>query len=129
MCDAMTAGWQLHGAPETVTGDQAVERLRQRLAEGIHDTWFRHPGGRLLNVVTNGHRALVMLLDEPGDPGEHAVEPGATGTQGGYLLDNGQQDNYSNADTVPLEEALEIVRDIVDHDRPPTNSQWHDDRS
>src|SRR5262245_58659149 len=112
----MTGGWQLDGVAGTLTGDQAVERLRQRLAEGVHDSWFRDADGRLLNAVTNGDRALVMVLVEPGDPGEHAVEPAATGTQGGYLLDNGQRDVYSNADTVPIEEALAIVREIVDHD-------------
>jgi hypothetical protein len=78
--------------------------------------------------VTNGTRAMVMMLDEPGDADEHATNPIATGEQGGYVLGNGQHDTYDNTDTVPLEQALAIVEHILDRDRPPVAAGWHIDR-
>jgi hypothetical protein len=92
------------------------------------ETWFEHDRGQLLAVVSNGIRALVMLLEEPGDAGEHAVDPTGTGQQGGYVLSNGQHDAYSDRDTVPLAQALVIVEHIVDHGRPPVGVNWHVDR-
>jgi len=56
---------------------------------------------------------MVMLLEEEGDPGEHAVDPGAQGASGGFLLVDGQEDEYADEDTVPLHEALGLVRHIV----------------
>jgi hypothetical protein len=73
--------------------------------DGQHRRWC-HPAwgrrGRLLAVVTNGTRALVMMLEEPGDAGEHAIDPTATGHQSEYVLSNGQYDTYDNQDTVPV---------------------------
>jgi hypothetical protein len=93
------------------------------------ETWFEHDRGRLLAVVSNGIRALVILLEEPGDAGEHAVDPSETGQEaGGYVLSDGQHDAYSNRDTVPLTQALAIVEHIVDHGRPPAGVNWHIDR-
>ena len=89
---------------------------------------FEHDHGRLLAVVTNGTRALVMVLDEPGDAGEHTTDPMATGQQGGYVLGNGQHDTYENRDTVPLRQALVLVEHLVNHGRPPAGVNWHVDR-
>src|SRR5437762_7720251 len=99
-----------------------------RVAEGLLETWFEHDQGRLLAVVTNDTRAMVMLLNEPGDAGEHATDPSATGQQGGYVLGNGQHDTYDNRDTVPLGQALMIVEHLLDHGRPPAGVGWHIDR-
>ncbi len=35
---------------------------------------------------------MVVLLEEEGDPGEHAVDPGAQGSSDGFVLSNGQDD-------------------------------------
>nr|WP_269455590.1 Imm1 family immunity protein [Micromonospora narathiwatensis] len=102
----MMEGWRLQGHHDPLAGDQ----------------------GQLLAVVTNGTRALVMVLDEPGDAGEHAIDPTATGKQGGYVLSNGQHETYDAQDTVPLEQALVIVEHLIDHGRPPTGVGWHVDR-
>jgi hypothetical protein len=69
-----------------------------------------------------------MLLSEPGDAGEHAIDPTGTGHQGGYVLSNGQHDAYNDRDTVPLAHALGIMEHIVDHGHPPVNAGWHVDR-
>jgi hypothetical protein len=69
-----------------------------------------------------------MVLDEPGDAGEHAIDPTETGQQSGYVLSNGQHDTYDNRDTVPLAQALMIVEHIISSGRPPDGAGWHIDR-
>jgi hypothetical protein len=65
---------------------------------------------------------MVMLLDGEGDPGAHAIDPGADGSSGGFVLANGQNDEYPDKDTVPLPEALRIVRHILTHGNPPADA-------
>lgn len=124
----MTDGWRLQDHHHLLTGSDAAELVRARAGEGQFEIWFEHDHGRLLAVVTNGTRALVMVLDEPGDAGEHAINPMATDQQSGYVLSNGQHDTYDNRDTVPLEQALVIVEHLVNHGQPPTGVDWHVDR-
>jgi hypothetical protein len=69
-----------------------------------------------------------MVLDEPGDAGEHATDPSATGEQGGYVLANGQHDTYRNRDTVPLQQALMIVEHVIEHGHAPGGIGWQVDR-
>ncbi|MEV3959479.1 hypothetical protein AB0M34_01070 [Nocardia sp. NPDC050193] len=63
--------------------------------------------------MTNTGRAMVMLLDGAGDPGEHAVGPGAECWSERLVLANGQHDEYPDADTVPVADAFGVVRHIV----------------
>ncbi|MDA2807926.1 hypothetical protein [Nocardiopsis suaedae] len=102
--------------------------LRARVAEGCHETWLASSSGRLLAFVANGERVMVSLLDEEGDPGEHAVDPGAEGTSGGFVLSNGQHDEYRDEDTVPLEEALRIVGHLVGEGSWPPDASRAVDR-
>ena len=67
-----------------------------------------------------------MLMQGAGDPGEHAVSPGAVGSSSGFVLENGQEDTYDDADTVPLSEALAAVSSLVDTGRPPRGMPWTD---
>ncbi|MEU0696686.1 Imm1 family immunity protein [Streptomyces niveus] len=108
--------------------DEAVAELRRRIASGAFESWLAGSSGRLLAVVTNAERAMVMLLDGEGDPGEHATEPGAEGRSEGFVLANGQSDEYPDEDTVPLEEALRIVRHILATGGPPADAAWTVDR-
>jgi hypothetical protein len=82
----------------------------------------------LLAVVTNVERAMVMLLDGVGDPGEHAADPTADGLSGGFVLANGQHDEYPDEDTVPLTEAFRIVHHILAKGTPPADAAWKIDR-
>lgn len=56
---------------------------------------------------------MVMLLEGEGDPGEHAVAPGAEGSSDGFVLSNGQHDEYPDEATVPIGEAFRLVEHIV----------------
>jgi hypothetical protein len=51
-----------------------------------------------LDPRPTGHRsrALVWVLEEPGDAGEQAIDPAAVGEQDGHVLENGQHDTYEN---------------------------------
>ncbi|MFD8595489.1 hypothetical protein ACFV1L_10850 [Kitasatospora sp. NPDC059646] len=115
------------GVPAGPDGD-AVAELRRRIAGGRGETWLRSSRGRELAVVSNGERAMVMLLDGPGDPGGHAVDPGEDGWSEGFLLAGGQEDAYPDADTVPLGRALELVRCLLETGAPPPDAPWSVDR-
>ncbi|MDA2811022.1 hypothetical protein O4J56_10275 [Nocardiopsis sp. RSe5-2] len=99
------------GAP--VAADTVEDVLRERIAQGRFDALLAGSSGRSLVFVTNGVRAMTVLLGEDGDPGEHAADPGAEGTSGGFVLSNGQHDAYPDEDTVPLDEAFRIIGRIL----------------
>ncbi|MER6885363.1 hypothetical protein ABT368_33635 [Streptomyces althioticus] len=69
-----------------------------------------------------------MLLEDEGDPGEHAVDPGAQGSSGGFVPSNGQDDEYPDQDTVPIREAFSLVKQIVATGSWPTDARWVVDR-
>lgn len=112
----------------SVGPDEAIAVLRRRIAGGTCELWLAASSGRLLAVVTNAERAMVVLLDGEGDPGEHATDPGAEGWSDGFVLANGQGDEYPDEDTVPLDEALRIVRHILATGGPPADAPWTVDR-
>jgi hypothetical protein len=114
----VTESWKFDDAPATLTADAAIGQLSARIVGQKLESWLTSSSGRLLAVVTNTERAMVMLLDGEGDPGEHAIDPGADGSSNGYVLANGQNDEYPDNDTVPLPEALRIVRHILAHGNP-----------
>lgn len=58
----------------------------------------------------------------------NAATPGTQGYSGGYVLANGQHDEYPDEDTVPLTEALRIVAAIVLTGSPPDGTVWVVDR-
>ncbi|MFE6978866.1 hypothetical protein [Streptomyces sp. NPDC057682] len=125
----MTENWTLTDGGPTVPADEAVAELRRRTDAGAHESWFTSTDGRSLAFVTNTERAMVMLLAGEGDPGEHACDP-AAGEEwsDGFVLANGQDDEYPDTDTVPVEEAHRIVHHIVAHGRPPADAAWIVDR-
>lgn len=93
--------------------DVVPEILRERVSRGLLETSLTSSRGRSLAFVTNTERAMVMLLGGEGDPGEHAVDPGGDGSSVGFVLSNGQQDEYPDQDTVPIGEAFRIVEHMV----------------
>ncbi|MGK5558369.1 hypothetical protein ACSNOI_42890 [Actinomadura kijaniata] len=124
----MAETWSFDDGTAPVTPDAAVQAIRARIACGRRETWLRSSAGRALALVTNAERAMVTLTDGPGDPGGHAVSPGAGGRSGGFVLENGQDDEYPDADTVPLAEAFRIVRHVLAHGAPPPDAAWAVDR-
>jgi hypothetical protein len=112
----------------SVSPEDAPDVIRSRIAGGHCETWLISSVGRSLAINSNGARAMVMLLDEPGDPGGHAIDPGAEGRSDGFILDNGQHDQYADVDTVPLAEALQIVSCILRTGAPAPGTPWKSDR-
>ncbi|GHG05198.1 hypothetical protein ACFFSH_38860 [Streptomyces filamentosus] len=98
--------------------------LREQIDAGQLETWLTSSHGRFLAVITNAERAMVMLLDDEGDPGEHAVTPEAPGWSEGFILARGQRDES----TVPLPDPLRIVDHILAAGIPPGDTTWSVDR-
>ncbi|MFG3042506.1 hypothetical protein ACGFYZ_36970 [Streptomyces sp. NPDC048330] len=113
---------------EPVSSETMLEALQARLDSGQLETWLASSSGRMLAFVTNTERAMVMLLEEEGDPGEHAVDPGAEGLSGGFVLSNGQDDEYPDEDTVPIRKAFRLVEHIVGTGSWPADARWVVDR-
>ncbi|MFF9206337.1 hypothetical protein ACF1AE_31975 [Streptomyces sp. NPDC014986] len=111
-----------------VSSEMVLEALQSRIDSGQLETWLASSSGRLLAFVTNSERAMVMLLEEEGDPGEHAVDPGAEGLSGGFVLSNGQDDVYPDEDTVPIRKAFRLVEHIVGTGSWPADARWVVDR-
>ncbi|MFE7602449.1 hypothetical protein [Streptomyces sp. NPDC057494] len=125
----MIESWVINDdSPVPVSSEAVVEALRSRIASGQLETWLTSSSGRSLAFVTNTERALVMLLDSEGDPGEHAVDLGAEGTSDGFVLSDGQGDEYPDEDTVPIGEAFRLVRHIVGAGSWPTDAHRVVDR-
>lgn len=111
-----------------VSSQVVVETLRARIDSGQLETWLISSSGRTLAFVTNTGRAMVVLLEEEGDPGEHAVDPGVGGSSDGFALSRGQHDEYPNEDTVPIGEAFRLVEHIVGAGFWPADARWVVDR-
>lgn len=124
----MAERWRVLDGEQVLDGAAARDLVVANIDAGTLTTYFRSDGERLLSVVSNGSRAMVVLMSGPGDPGEHAASPGATGAGDGYALENGQEDTYADADTVPLAVALDAVESIVDTGAPPAATPWVVDR-
>ncbi|WP_240982173.1 hypothetical protein [Streptomyces sp. S3(2020)] len=78
--------------------------------------------------MTNTERAMVVLLDGEDDPGEHAVDPRAAGSSAGFILSNGQHDEYPDEDTVPVGEAFRLVTHLISTGSWPADACWAADR-
>lgn len=110
--------------PVPVSLEAVPTALRSRVGGGHLETWLTSSSGRSLAFVTNTERATVMLLEAEGDPGSHAVDPGAEGSSDGLVLANGQADEYPDEDTVPVDEALGLVEHIVRTGSWPADACW-----
>lgn len=125
----MIESWVIKGdSLVPVSSEVVLEALRSRIDSGQLETWLTSSSGRSLAFVTNTERTMVMLLDDVGDPGEHAVDPGAQGASDGFVLSNGQDDEYPDEDTVPIGEAFRLVKQIVGTGSWPADARWAVDR-
>ncbi|WP_043686121.1 hypothetical protein [Streptomyces xylophagus] len=125
----MIESWTIDDGGAVAVPSEAVrEILRARIDDGHRETWLTSSAGRSLAFVTNAERAMVMLLAGEGDPGEHAVDPGADGSSAGFVLADGQHDEYPDGDTVRIDEAFRIVEHIVGTGSWPVDARWVVDR-
>ncbi|MGW4307323.1 hypothetical protein [Streptomyces californicus] len=122
----MTESWKIEAADALLSPGAVVEALRARTADGLLETWLTSSSGRSLALVSNTVRAMVVLLERDGDPGEHAVDPQAEAGvwSDGFVLSNGQDDAYPDRDTVPVEEAYRLVTHLVDTGHWPPDAHW-----
>lgn len=124
----MVERWSLDGQPGELEPPEVSTVVLDRLAEKVFFTCLESDRGRVIMFATNGERAMLVLLEGEGDAGEHAVDPSASGVSGGFVLDNGQVDEYENRDTVVLVEGLRILQQLVAVGVPPADTAWEVDR-
>jgi hypothetical protein len=118
--------WRVERTGEAVSGEKAACVVRASIEAGRLDVRFvRQPDGTL-SVTTNGRRAMLIVWGRAGyDEGVMAVDPKAgDGTQGGYALANGQHDTYADAETVPLDQAIDAIQHIIDRGVLDPSLQW-----
>ncbi|MFI8389460.1 hypothetical protein [Streptomyces sp. NPDC085540] len=114
-------------SPVPVSSEVVLETVRARIGSDRLETWLTSSSGQSLTFVTNTQRAMVVLFD--GEYGEqHAVDPGASGSSEGFVLSNGQDDEYPDEDTVPIGEAFRLVEHIVSTGSWPADARWVVDR-
>ena len=119
--------WSVDG--RTVRGADVPSLIKTRIANGLRWSAFESQAGPVVMFVTNEERAMVVVLDEPGDAGSHAMDPDAgPGTSGGFVLDNGQHDEYADRDTVPFEAGVAAVTHIIENGELDPRITWHSDR-
>ncbi|MFD3870230.1 hypothetical protein [Streptomyces sp. NPDC058623] len=106
----------------------ALDVLQERIAAGNLETWLTSSHDRSPAIISGTDHARFMLLDDEADPGEHAISPGANSSSSGFVLANGQDDEYPDEDTVPFPEAMRIVSYILTTGAPPTGVPWTIDR-
>lgn len=111
--------WRIDGVPVSASLAEDLAEPRTGELALISDV------GAVCAVVGNGVRAMVVVMDGPGDAGCHAVKPGASGSSGGYLLSNGQEDEYPDSDTVPWSTAVAAVCALVAGEPTPIEWQSH----
>ncbi|MET7640033.1 hypothetical protein [Streptomyces sp. NPDC005438] len=124
----MGESWVIDGDTVPLSPEAVLEALRVRIDSGLRETWLTSSVGRMVVLVTNTERAMVLLLEGVGDPGEHAVDPGARGWSEGFVLSDGQDDAYPDEDTVPLHQAYRLVQHLVGTGSWPTDARWAADR-
>ncbi|GHI83377.1 hypothetical protein Sxan_07410 [Streptomyces xanthophaeus] len=124
----MTESWVIDDDnPVPVSSEVVLGAVRARIGSDRLETWLTSPSGRSLAFVTNTQRAMVVLFD--GEYGEqHAVDPGASGSSEGFVLSNGQHDEYPDEDTVPIREAFRLLEHIVATGSWPADARWVVDR-
>ncbi|WP_405705136.1 hypothetical protein [Streptomyces sp. NBC_00069] len=122
---ATTNRWHLQGSVDyAYSGQEAGALLHRRLDWATQETWFESDAGQLLAVVTNGERAMVMVLDGEGDPGKHLVYPRGEGFSAGYVLSSGQVDTYADRDTVAFDFAEQAVAHFIEHGTWPPGATF-----
>ena len=121
--------WRLQDDQVAQSGSSAADLVRHRMSTGAYETWFESDAGRMACIVSNGSRALLMVLTDKGDAGDHLVDLAAPeGTSAGYVLANGQIDTYPKRDTVELRVALSALSLLVDSGRLDDRLTWVSDR-
>jgi len=121
--DRRVSTWWLAGDDaHPLTISEVQTRFINQSAAGCRTMVLESDTGLTLRLVTNRTRVMVMLTG-PGDAAGHAIDPAAVGTSGGYLLDNGQEDEYADRDTVTIPDALTLIGHVLSRGTPPQD-RW-----
>ncbi|MCX2927024.1 hypothetical protein [Streptomyces sp. NEAU-W12] len=124
----MIGSWAFCDGTGPTSPAAAIEALRERISAGRPEASPTSSSGRSLAFISNTERAMAVPLDGEDGPGEHAVDPGASGSGKGFVLANGQHGEYPGEDTLPPAEALRVVQHILTTGAPPPRAACSVDR-
>ncbi len=111
--------------PESSSVEEATEHL---VAHENADISIYCEVGPTLTVLLNPQRAFVMWIAQGGDAGKHAVDSDTDGSdEHEFTLANGQVDEFSAADTVSREAALEAVAHFLKTREASPRLAWRED--
>jgi hypothetical protein len=122
--------WRLQrdSSPRGAIPEGIRETIRAVVAAGIGEIWLEHPDGPLLCVLPGPGRVYVMYLAEEGDAGYHAVDPASSPeVERGYVLSNGQRDEWPDCETVSSDNALPIVEHLLRYNERWPGVAWNND--
>ncbi|MBZ4486033.1 hypothetical protein LQ938_09350 [Microbacterium sp. cx-55] len=121
--------WFVEPDRASISADQVGAFFAKAIPAGRCEFWFERDDGLVLGFLTNTSRALVMLLADADDPGEHAVSPTASpAVSSGFRLQNGQEDSYPDADTLPIDSAIDAAEHVIRCGEWPTETVVLSDR-
>lgn len=124
--DRRVSAWWLSDAEGRALTISEVQTLFiNRMAAGHLTTILNSDTGMTLHLLTNRQRVMVALVG-PGDAAGHAIDDEAAGHSGGYVLENGQEDEYPDRDTVPIPTALALIGYFLSHGTAPQDG-WQID--
>ncbi|MFJ8085315.1 hypothetical protein ACIQ6Y_32500 [Streptomyces sp. NPDC096205] len=124
----MVETWVLGDETVPTSTPTVLEMLQERIRAGLLETWLTSSSGRSLAFMSNTERAMVIIMNDEDDPGEHAMDQDASGSSKDFVLVDGQHDEYPDEDTLPLAEALQVVNHILTTGAPPPHVAWSIDR-
>lgn len=118
--DILVSGWWLSGSKKKILTAAEIQTLFiNQLATGPLSTQLETDTGLKLQVVTNRERMMITLIEPNGASGHATDTQAGKGSRGGFLLDNGQEDEYDDVDTVAIPDALNVIAYILTLGTPP----------
>ena len=124
----VTERWRPADSDAWLDAASIIEAIDSRESRGELTTWLESDSGRTIGWVTNRRRVMLMVMNHPGDAGEHAIDPDAPGSSSGFVLENGQSDEYADRDTVARQDARRILRSLLTTGQVPPGVPWEVDR-
>jgi hypothetical protein len=124
----VTERWRLADSGAWQDAESIIDAIDSRESRGELTTWLESDSGRTVGWVTNRQRVMLMVMNHPGDAGEHAIDPDARGSSSGFVLENGQSDEYADRDTYATKNARRNLQSMLTTGQEPPGEPWEIDR-
>lgn len=99
--------WLTNVKDQPLTVSEVHALFLHQMAAGQLSMTLQSDTGLELHLVTNRRRVMVRLTG-PGDVAGHAIDAEANDLSSSFVLENGQQDQYADRDTVTIPAARHL---------------------